>query len=464
MTPRPFILFPDATSRRWRIGSADRRGEPTFSEFELAADVDPGNAARALVAPALARMGYAGEPALLAVPSEWCLASAVEMGPLDPTDRKALLYRLEENLPLAAEGVVADFVATGRGSTHALFAACVQILLVQPVVASLEAAGVTVQSIVPAALLAAQSVARVANGGALVAIGEGDAKVSLVVLEQGVPRAWSVAAARAEDVRLHLDLLRLADVVPEGEAVACGVTKELADALADVLREKVRTHDAPVDREATRAGAAVLQGRLQPWAEFRRDALAARDKLRRHRRALDSMLAAAAALCIAIAIVAIVRAQRYAARTKSYDAQLVDEFSRAFPGWQVPTNVRAVIASEHRKAELAARGAGATDRNGAGRGNGIGDASALRTMGDLLTHLPTDARFAMQTMAFRGDTFEYSGRLRAYEDGERLTVAAREAGFEVTPVSARREEDGTWSFTLRGERAVRTATAGDRHR
>ena len=106
------------------------------------------------VAAALKTAGYRFEPVLLAIPSHWCLCASVTTAGLPRKERRrAMIYRLEEKLPLAAEDVVADFLPAAPACDQNL-GVCVQKQTVATLVDALEAKGVAIASICPAALLA----------------------------------------------------------------------------------------------------------------------------------------------------------------------------------------------------------------------------------------------------------------------------------------------------------------------
>src|SRR5690606_25478069 len=75
----------------------------------------PDAAADAAAARLLER-GYGGDGVVLAIPSAWALAAPVSAEGLPKKgQRQAILYRLEEKLPVSAEEVVADHLPTADG-------------------------------------------------------------------------------------------------------------------------------------------------------------------------------------------------------------------------------------------------------------------------------------------------------------------------------------------------------------
>src|SRR5262249_52682051 len=101
---------------------------------------------------------------LLALPATMCLPAPISLEGISPRDRRAMAFRLEEQLPVAAEEFVCDFMVQGKS---ALAVAAIHAPIRQ-LIDALESEGISVTSIVPTALLAAKS----ADGTVL--IPEGD--------------------------------------------------------------------------------------------------------------------------------------------------------------------------------------------------------------------------------------------------------------------------------------------------
>jgi pilus assembly protein HofN len=193
---------------------------------------------------------------------------------------------------------------------------------------------------------------------------------------------------------------------------------------------------------AARAADDVLAGHAAPWIELRRAGLGAFDRLRLYRKPLNGALAAAAVLLLAIAGAMFMRAHQHAQHERDDHLALTESFKKAFPGWEVPANIGAVIASEHRR--IGGKSSSALPPGW--------DDSALITLHRVLDKLPADMSYDLQRMTFADRSFELHGRLRSYEDADKLAAAARAAGLNVTPPQTRREADGFWSFTLRAEK------------
>src|SRR5207248_591355 len=123
-----FILFPGSTT--WRIGVV-RDGQVALTAIAVPANTSHDQTA-ALVAVALNGAGYEGQGTILALPSAWCFSASIGTADLRRHDRKAMLFRLEEKLPLAAEALIADFIphhsaAASSSTPSSALGICVRI-------------------------------------------------------------------------------------------------------------------------------------------------------------------------------------------------------------------------------------------------------------------------------------------------------------------------------------------------
>jgi hypothetical protein len=373
--------------------------------------------------------GEHGRSVVMALPSTWCLAATIDTAGLPRNDRRAGVYRLEDKLPIAAEDITADFVWHASSA----LGVCVKTNRLTDRIAALESAGVAVQTIAPAALLAAQAAG--ASGCCVLLIG-GEDGVDVVATEGGLPLAWAWTAADLDDIKLQIDLVST-HLAAAPRIVAIAVNDVILNGLTDGTGRRLATtldHSVPdlIDETAR----SILEGRTKPWIDLRRGALAPPDRARACRRALNFALASAIALLLAIAAASFIRGARYQSAARRAEFAMVAEFGRRFPGWPVPANVRAVVESEARR-----RASGAAESP---------DGSALTPLRAVLGAIPVGLAVSLETMSFDAYTFEFSGRVNDQSDLQSLATAARAAGYEVPPALTRREPDGTWSFTLSG--------------
>jgi type II secretory pathway component PulL len=365
------------------------------------------------------------EPVVLALPSSWCLSATIDTTGLPRADRRALVFRLEDKLPVAAEDVTADVVMHGAMA----LGVCARNERLHEMIAGLESRGIEVRSIAPAALLAAQ--ASVVNPGTYVLLIGLDSAVDVVAVENGAPIAWAWSAANADDVRLQIDLVS-SRLKSAPRLLAIGIDELALECSATKLDRNAEDRAAATARR-------VVEGRVKPWIELRRDTLAPADRSRAYRRALNFALASASLLLLATATASIVRSVRYDRAARDAEFQMNAAFQEHFPGWPVPANVRAVVESEARKG-----GEQSGDRS---------RASALQSMRTMLSTLPSQVKISIDSMSFDTNAFEISGKVNAQSDLQAIADAMRAARYEVPAGVNRRESDGTWSFTLSGTRS-----------
>ncbi|HSU69070.1 MAG TPA: hypothetical protein VLJ39_19460 [Tepidisphaeraceae bacterium] len=446
MGSQSFILF--AGDSDWRIGRL-ASGEASFVNVPVAGRT-PAEHARQ-IALSLEELGYEGRGTLLALPSAWCYSASIATDDVPKNDRKAMLYRLEEKLPLPAEGLIADFIPGGPAAERALGIAVATRQAVEWVEA-LESAGVTVQSVAPAAMLASQGLPSTAGQDPYLLLcaeegGDGRA-VNLIEMQGGKPASWAMLPLDINDLKLQIELAVI-DFDGPPRIESCGLSAPEVAAITEATGLVVTPRDGSPSEAAARLGAEVLAGRQRPWAELRRGPLAIADSIRQHRKPLNALLTAAAILLLALAGVMIFRGIRFEGLGSASDRRMVETFARQFPGWPTPVNVRAVVESEHRKA--AARMGGSLPPEAR--------RSALQTLRDVLAKLPAEGHFTIDRATFEDEGFQMEGKLRSYEDVDVVADAARRAGLTVDPPQARKDAEGAWIFALHGTRVTPSQTA-----
>ena len=440
MPAKPFILFaPDATDVSWRAGTSG----PTFAE---------GVDARA----ALDALGYKGQPVVLAVPSRWCLGAMISTADLPRKDRRrAMLYRLEEKLPLAAEEVVADFIAGLEGSADA-FGVCVATATLGPVIDALEADGIPVRHACPAALLAAREAVEAAPAGAAI-VWQSPAGVELIFTAAGRPSRWLSLPIDPAAVALHL---RLATAERPDPTVPLplrteAASPELLTSVAAVEGVSVESEgDRPLAEAATDAGAAILNGR-PAWVDFRRDALAAPDSYDRLRPPLTAALLAAGLALATLSGVTLWRARANDHFADKYEAAERAVFSEVFPKAPVPpaTAVRRRLQIEQGRVS-----------GSAGPGTGAGP-SALVLLNDALDRLPADVRYRLVELRVSPSELFLDGQARTHGDAGALADGLRKMGyFEIAPpgteqVAMDKGEGPAVAFRINGTHEVKKPAA-----
>jgi hypothetical protein len=414
---RSFVIF--ANPGRWLLAAVDDAARTQWIDLPD----QPSASLEESVGQVTAAMnvaGYRHNGVVLAIPSSWCFAAATPLAGLARRDRRSMLFRLEEKLPLAAEEIVADFT----DDSVSPLAVCARLDELRPIVDALENRGVVVESVSPTAMLAAQALAS-ADAPQILRLPCGHG-VDVISTLAAKPIAWSVSMPDDSDIALHIEMARRVF----GEATVV---------------DPAKTDPFEV---AAQTAASALKGRTRLWFDLRRDALAEKDSLRRYRKSLNSALAAASVLLLVIAGTLILRSIRYDRLVRDNERKLTETFTREFPGWSIPASIPAVVESEHRK--LLALQAGATKQ--------ASSESALRLLVQVLGALPSDSALDVQRMSFDERGFSLVGRIAAPQELDSIISAIRSTGLRVAPPESRRDEHSTWTFNLRGEPAESGAT------
>lgn len=467
MTSSPSVTFADPDG--WRLGRPDGEGA-TVSEAVIA----PPDAPADVLAAALRAGGYVGRAIVLALPAEVCLCARIATGDLPARHRgQAMLYRLEERLPVSAEDVLADFIPAGPASALGV---CVQRRTAQTLLATLAKAGVTkIAAICPRSLLALQHYLEAGNAAErpvpdglaeMVLWADGlQLEVFLLGSGDGALLSWAVMPHDAHDLALHLDMQSLAGDRDGGtrpaRVTACGVSPAVLDRLRQSFAGAVEAPPVSTRTLAASAAGAVLARRLLPRVDFGQSSAAgggsgSRRAFAQARGPLAWVASSAAVLALSVLVALFWRAARYNQLAAEYETRQQDVFRRAFPGQAVPRDVASRLASEEQR--LRAGGAGAA---GAGADPGRGRMSAadgLLVLRDVIAALPADLRFTVSELRIDGaggdrrdgGRFTLSGDARSVADAQAIADALR-GGFEVEPPRTELRPGGeAIGFTITG--------------
>ena len=450
----------------WRIGL---RGAPEQAAQWL--EVPRGEsqtpaALAAAAAKALEPLRYDGHPLVLAIPSAWCLATSVSTADL-PRPRKTrhqtLLYRIEERLPLAAEDFVASYtpISAAKGSptgathltptsTDALsvgstspndaetLGIAVSLERLAPLVEALEAAGIAIGTICPSTFLALQAYTSHLPAEVRVFWFLPD-HLEALVLQGGVPRQWMLLESDASTLRRHLDLASSAG--PPCVFVDSPVGLDPV-AIVGPGKQASAISSGGAAGWAAKAAQAILAGRMTPWIDLRRDALATRDRYRMYRRPLNAVLAAGLALAVCLILGLAWQTHRYHQATTDLEARQAAIYGRLYPGTAVPLGIRARLQSETQRLRAL---------NGQS-GDLPGQESALVTLYEVLRRLPTDLRFRLLEVRFGVGEFALEGQTKSHGDADVLASALRrQNGFVMEPTRTEQLATGQVSFTLVGK-------------
>jgi len=430
------ILISEGT---WHLAAAGN-GDAEVWELPVAGDRLDDEQADALVQ-AMRQRGYAGSPVALGVPSSWLLTASISTDNLPRSHRhQAMVYRLEEHLPVPAEELVADF-AERNGSALGV---AVPTERLTEIIERIEAAQVPVQSICPATMLALQGMdinGSVAEGGYVAMAADG--RIDLVGLAGGRARSFQSLPDEPADLARSLRVRMLLDP-PAGiraSVASVGLDAPMRSAVAADGSEIAETIDRDPMSAAASAAAEILTGRRRPWFELRRGPLAGADRLKPIRRPLAACFMLAIALLCALTAGLLWRAHRYNATAGRLRHAREDVFTKLYPGQPCPEGVR-------RRLESNARQLGGLREVSA---DVPGRRSALESLRAVVARLPGDVRLHVQEMQIEPDRLVIEGKARSHGDAERIAAGLRAGGvFDVQPPRTERLVRGDVSFTIAG--------------
>ncbi|HEV8291501.1 MAG TPA: hypothetical protein VGP94_06240, partial [Tepidisphaeraceae bacterium] len=290
---------------------------------------------------------------------------------------------------------------------------CIKTEQIRPLIDALESHGIPIQNITPTALLAAA--AQSPSQASLLILQSSD-HVDLLVMQDGKPAVWSVSTRDESDIDLQINLLS-----------------------TDFPRIQLKD----IENLALRAA------QHSPLINLRQHDLAASDKLRLHRRALNALLASAAVLLITLTGLLLSRAHQYQQQARQSSEQLSRAFATHFPAWEVPANIKAVIESEHRRLITSPSSDLPPEAT----------ASAMPTLYSLLANLPADTMINVQHLTANADSLDLEAQLKTYEDADLVAAAVRKAGLEVPPPQVRKDNSGFWSLSLHATKTKAVADA-----
>ncbi|MBI1368398.1 MAG: hypothetical protein GC162_07055 [Planctomycetes bacterium] len=380
-----------------------------------------------------------GAGLVLAASSEDCLATTIDASDQPRRGaRQAMLYRLEEKLPMTAEQVTADFV----GEDAQALGVCVETARWERIITAMKSAQIAVEMISPMALLATQHVLSAEEtAGANVMVLAGAGRVDLIALKDGKPRLWRSGAAVGADMERQLKMMALQGGEPLRLIVRADAIETLRRRIDKCGGEVVSAAEMDIDHAAALAASAITAGRMEPWVNFCRDELAAANPMGQLRRPLRWAIAAVLAMWLSAAGAMLWRAGQYDALAATSEAQQVTIYKNLFGERAVPINVRSRLESERRgMAGMRMSDADATPA----------PTSILPTLHQTLAAMPTNLRFSIQDIQLDETNLSIDGLVNAHSSADAIATALKQAtGWQVQPPSTELLSNGGVGFTIR---------------
>jgi hypothetical protein len=393
-------------------------------------------------------LGYAGQDICLGLPANMIFSAVIHTADLPRKNRAtSLLYRLEEQLPLEAERLTADFLDLG-GDTALGFAVITQD--VQVPLDALAEKHIEVASVCPTALLALWDVCqKTSESFDYVAIRD-NPYIQLFRMDKDRPCAWFPLSDDRNDLldRLAADVLAcpVSDGTPTLLLVgdwSTRVERNIQEAISIEIR---RTEEAP---SVVQAAKDVLAGKNAAWVDFRRDSLAVQNPWQRQIGLVHLAVVLGLGFLVILAGLFYYRSLGYEDISRMNDNQLRSIYGDLFPGRRIPVNVKRTLASEFRRLS-----------GTRGSENGIPmQMCAFETLRKVVTSLPPKIRLRILDMRIGPTGVLIEGQARDHTGAETLAKSLKSNGFDVDSPRTETLAKGGVSFTI-DARYSQSTTAG----
>jgi len=357
----------------------------------------------------------------------------------------AMLYRLEEQLPVSIENLTADFLPPIGGRALGV---AVQTDRVQELTVPLAEAGVEVAAICPTALLALWQVSRAPEDADYVVMASAG-RIDMFRLYEKRPAAWYAVADDPGELVQWLKADHLVHPVQGQQATVCVMaeaTWSTSPLETEVgLRIVCREEESALGLAARAAGSLLAEGEAG-WIDLCQGALSPHGAWGRLSGLVRSAAVFAMILPAVLAAVFYWRGLEYADRKAEAMRGQAAAYHEALPNRPVPQAVKSRLRSERaRLAGLSGMSAAIPPQ-----------ASALESLRTVMASIPASMRIRVSDIRIGPDGILLDGQVRAHTDAEIIGRSLAAAGFAVEPPFTESLATGGVGFTLSG----RPVTAG----
>lgn len=409
-------------------------------------------ASAGLAAEAMRRWGYRGQGALLGLPSAITYMSALHCADLGRKDRRtALLYRFEEQLPVEAERLTADFAPPVGGNCLAIG---VETAAVRPLIDDLLEHGVEVAVACPTAMLALWQYRR-CGGRADYALVDDATRVCIFRMTGGHPIGGFSIEPLPEQVVRTLNAHLLSNP-PGGATPGCAAIGRLDEGLLAAVADRVglavepAAPDAAVEL-AARAAARALRGETAGWIDLRRDRLAPPRAWGRLARPIRIAVLLLLGLLTITAAASYYRSVQYRRQHAELRRQQRELYRKAYPDGPIPIDVSSRLRSElHRLAGISGNQWTPPERHG-----------ALDCLRRIVASMPPTLRWRLTDIRIDPNGIMLDGQARRHGDAELIAQSLRRnGGFATDSPKSESLAKGGVSFTISARHGVLTNESG----
>ncbi len=428
-----FMLVHDAA--RWRLTRT------TGQQVDVR-EVPAGEGADAAeVKAALDDWGYAGDGVCLALPSSMVLSARIDCQGLPRGSRRtAMVYRMEEQLPLDVEALTADFLPPVDGTVLGVAA---ESQKVKEQIDVLSAAGIEVVAVCPLALLALWSERAAGQSADYAILAEPD-NIDVFRLNANTPTGWHTIENNDKDLVECLNVDQLSRPVGPGAPTAVIVAEaawSAAQTESSLGLTAIGRSNESVLTAAAKAAAKLLSGvPAAGWVDLRRDALAVSNPWAQVRGLVRYATVVGLLLPAVLAGVFCWRGLQYASAAQHQHGRQTAVYRQLYPNRNPPANVVTRLTSDLR---LVAGTSGATQ-------DMPRRASALETLRLASTGLPSTVRLRILQMNISPTELYIQGQSSSHTDAEVISLGLASQGLAMDPPRTEVLAPDEVAFTLSG--------------
>ena len=370
--------------------------------------------------------------------------------------RTAMLYLLEDQLPLEAERLTADFLPPVGGR---VLGAAVETARVQQLLIPLTEVGIEVAALCPTALLAAWRTCQENDFACDYVLVSSTSQLDLLRIADGQPSAWYVVQASPAELRRSLEADLLARPIDAERPTITVVgqldaekTAHLEQCATVTFTESDGAAASSTTTEAAHAAAELLAGSRAGWIDLARGRLASASVLERLASQLRPAVALALVLLVTLAGLLAWRAGRYDRLADQYATEQQTVYRTLYPSSRKQQNVKSRLRSELTRLS-AVSGQGGQLPN---------QASALETLRAVVGSLPPGMRLRLTRLQFDPGAVLLEGQTLSHGDAETIAKSLKRGGLKADPPSTEHLVRGGVKFTLTAQPVGRhPETAGE---
>lgn len=400
---------------------------------------------------------YSGEEIFLGLDSKHIQVAMISCDDLPRRQRtEMMLYRLEEQLPLAAEELTAVFLPAIGGRCLAFAVNTAEVL---GIVKALTDAGLEISAIYPTAVLMLQSCFENCECDPDYVILNNGQTLEAFRLIDGVIHGWySSASDRQLLLPLQIDIL---NNPVDGKNTSAVMVGELPQSAVEALKEEMELNRIDDGYES------LVKNLLENCGKITSEKTVSISNLRIGKLARKNLwakstgsLRVAGILLLIFAVTMIscfaIRGIRYETMAESYEKSQVKIYKKVYPGSRrVPSNIVSRLESEMRKLSGVM-----------GHGYDVPHIpNAMDELHTVITNLPKNVKLRILKIQIDPESIDINGQVTTHSDAEKITQSLKRGGLDVSSPATESLSGGEIFFKVRAKPAQdKTAVAVKRGR